>query len=69
MKRQETNHQNRVEIDLLTHQKNESPLFLDDKTLDVSASVLANIMLDFIRANDSNAKLTPKSVFKKEQKQ
>ena len=39
---------------------------LDDKTVDVSASVLANIMLDFIRVNDSNVKLTPKSVFRKE---
>ena len=42
---------------------------LDDETLTASASVLANMMLDFIRATDSNAKLTPKSVFKKEQKQ
>jgi len=69
LKRQESKQQNRVEIDLLTHEKNESPLFLDDETLSASASVLANMMLDFIRVNDSNIKLTPKSVFKKEQRQ
>ena len=68
MKRQESKQQNRVEIDLLTHEKQETPLYLDDKTLDVSASVLANMMLDFIRANDTED-LTPKSVFKKEQRQ
>ena len=65
MKRQESNHRNRVEINLLTHEKQESPLFLDDETLDVSATVLANMMLDFVRANGME-KLTPSNVFKKE---
>ena len=68
MKRQETNYRNRVEINLLTREKQESPLFLDDETLDVSATVLANMMLDFVRANGME-KLTPSNIFKKEQKQ
>lgn len=58
MKRQETNHRNRIEINLLTHKKQESPLFVDDETLDISATVLANMMLDFVRANGTE-KLTP----------
>ena len=68
MKRQESKHQNRVEINLLTHEKQQTQLYLDDETLDVSASVLANMMLDFVRANGTE-NLTPKSVFKKEQRQ
>lgn len=68
MKRQESKHQNRVEINLLTHEKQQTQLFLDDETLDVSASVLANMMLDFVRTNGTE-NLTPKSVFKKEQRQ
>lgn len=68
MKRQGTKQRNRVEINLLTHEKQESPLFLDDETLDVSATVLANIMLDFIRANGME-KLMPSNVFKKEKQE
>ena len=65
MKRQESNHRNRVEINLLTHEKQESPLFLDDETLDVSATVLANMMLDFVIANGME-NLTPRNVFRRE---
>ena len=68
MKRQESKHQNRVEINLLTHEKQQTQLYLDDETLDVSASVLANMMLDFVRTNGTE-NLTPKGVFKKEQRQ
>jgi len=68
LKRQESKHQNRVEINLLTHKKQESPLFLDDETLDVSATVFANMMLDFVRANGME-KLTPSNVFKKEKQE
>ena len=68
LKRQESKERNRVEINLLTHEKQQTQLFLDDETLGVSASVLANMMLDFVRVNGTE-KLTPKSVFKKEQKQ
>ena len=69
MKRQEFKHQNRVDIDLLTHEKQESPLELDDDTLNVSATVLANILLDFVRDKGSYDSLTPKNVFRKENKQ
>lgn len=69
MKRQELKYQNRVDIDLLTHEKQESPLELDDDTLNVSASVLANMLLDFVRDKGSYDSLTPKNVFRKENKQ
>lgn len=69
MKRQELKYQNRVDIDLLTHEKQESPLELDDDTLNVSATVLANMLLDFVRDKGSYDTLTPKNVFRKENKQ
>lgn len=69
MKRQELKYQNRVDIDLLTHEKQESPLELDDDTLNVSASVLANMLLDFVRDKGSYDSLTPNNVFRKENKQ
>ena len=69
MKRQELKYQNRVDIDLLTHEKQESPLELDDDTLNVSASVLANMLLDFVRDKGSYDSLTPKNVFSKENKE
>ena len=69
MKRQELKYQNRVDIDLLTHEKQESPLELDDDTLNISATVLANMLLDFVRDKGSYDSLTPKNVFRKENKQ
>ena len=69
MKRQELKYQNRVDIDLLTHEKQESPLELDDDTLNVSATVLANMLLDFVWDKGSYDSLTPKNVFRKENKQ
>lgn len=69
MKRQELKYQNRVDIDLLTHEKQESPLELDDDTLNVSTSVLANMLLDFVRDKGSYDSLTPNNVFRKENKQ
>ena len=69
MKRQELKYQNRVDIDLLTHEKQESPLELDDDTLNVSATVLANMLLDFVRDKGSYDSLTPKNVFRKENKE
>lgn len=69
MKRQELKYQNRVDIDLLTHEKQESPLKLGDDTLNVSATVLANMLLDFVRDKGSYDSLTPKNVFRKENKQ
>ena len=69
MKRQELKYQNRVDIDLLTHEKEESPLELDDDTLNISATVLANMLLDFVRDKGSYDSLTPKNVFRKENKQ
>ena len=69
MKRQELKYQNRVDIDLSTHEKQESPLELDDDTLNVSATVLANMLLDFVRTYGSYDTLTPKNVYRKESKQ
>ena len=69
MKRQELKYQNRVDIDLLTHEKQESPLELDDDTVNISATVLANMLLDFVRDKGSYDSLTPNNVFRKENKQ
>ena len=69
MKRQELKYQNRVDIDLLTHEKQESPLELDDDTLNISATVLANMLLDFVRDKGSYDNLTPNNVFRKENKE
>ena len=69
MKRQELKYQNRVDIDLLTHEKQESPLELDDDTLNISATVLANMLLDFVKDKGSYDSLTPNNVFRKENKQ
>ena len=60
---------NKVEINLSTNEVATSPLELDDETLTASASVLANMLLDFVRDNGSYDNLTPKNVFKKENKQ
>ena len=60
---------NKVEIDLSTNEVVTSPLELDDETLTASASVLANMLLDFVRDNGSYDNLTPKNVFRKENKQ
>ena len=69
MKRHYLDEFNKVEIDLSTNQVATSPLELDDETLTASASVLANMLLDFVRDNNSYENLTPKNVFRKENKQ
>ena len=69
MKRHYLDEFNKVEIDLSTNEVATSPLELDDKTLSTSASVLAKMMLDYIRDNGSYNNLTPKNVFRKENKQ
>lgn len=58
-----------MEIDLSTNEVATSLLELDDETLTASASVLANMLLDFVRDNNSYENLTPKNVFRKENKQ
>ena len=68
MKRHYLDEFNKVEIDLSTNEVATSPLELDDKTLTASASVLANMLLDFVRDNNSYENLTPKNVFRKENK-
>ena len=68
MKRHYLDEFNKVEIDLSTNQAATSPLELDDETLTSSASVLANMLLDFVRGNGSYDNLTPKNVFRKENK-
>ena len=69
MKRHYLDEFNKVEINLSTNEVATSPLELDDKTLSTSASVLAKMMLDFVRDNNSYDNLTPKNVFRKENKQ
>ena len=69
MKRHYLDEFNKVEIDLSTNEVAPSPLELDDETLTASASVLANMLLDFVRDNGSYDNLTPKNVFRKENKQ
>ena len=69
MKRHYLDEFNKVEIDLSTNEVASSPLELDDETLTASASVLANMLLDFARENNSYENLTPKNVFRKENKQ
>ena len=68
MKRNYLEEFNKVEINLSTNEVATSPLELDDETLTVSASVLANMLLDFVRDNNSYENLTPKNVFRKENK-
>ena len=69
MKRHYLDEFNKVEIDLSTNEVATSLLELDDETLTASASVLANMLLDFVRDNNSYENLTPKNVFRKENKQ
>ena len=69
MKRHYLDEFNKVEIDLSTNEVATSPFELDDETLTASASVLANMLLDFVRDNNSYENLTPKNVFRKENKQ
>ena len=69
MKRHYLDEFNKVEINLSTNEVATSPLELDDETLTASASVLANMLLDFARENNSYENLTPKNVFRKENKQ
>ena len=69
MKRHYLDEINKVEINLSTNEVATSPLELDDETLTASASVLANMLLDFVRDSGSYDNLTPKKVFRKENKQ
>ena len=69
MKRHYLEEFNKVEIDLSTNEVATSPLELDDETLTASASVLAKMMLDYVRDSDSYDNLIPKNVFRKENKQ
>ena len=69
MKRHYLDEFNKVEINLSTNEVATSLLELDDETLTASASVLANMLLDFVRDNNSYENLTPKNVFRKENKQ
>ena len=69
MKRHYLDEFNKVEIDLSTNEVATSPLELDDETLTANASVLANMLLDFVRDNNSYENLTPKNIFRKENKQ
>ena len=66
MTKKEIKSKNRVDIDLLTQEKQKLPLKLDEDTLNRSATVLANKLLDFVRVNGSNKKLTPQNIFRKE---
>ena len=69
MKRHYLDEFNKVEINLSINEVVTSPLELDDETLTASASVLANMLLDFVKDNGSYDNLTPNNVFRKENKQ
>ena len=69
MKRHYLDEFNKVEINLSTNEVATSPLELDDETLTSSASVLANMLLAFVRVDSSYDNLTPKNVFRKENKE
>ena len=69
MKRHYLDEFNKVEINLSTNEVVTLPLELDDETLTASASVLANMLLDFVKDNGSYDNLTPNNVFRKENKQ
>lgn len=69
MKRRKLENENQVDINLLTNEKQELPLNLSEETLIKSASVLAKMLLDFVRTNNSYNNLTPQNIFKKEKKE
>lgn len=54
--------QNCVKIDLQTKQTDCGNIYLPDEKLKASATILANIFLDYIRKGDMND-LTPNKVF------
>ena len=60
--------ENRVDIDLQTNRVQKSPLNLSDETLKVSATVLANKLLDYARRCGTYENMTPEHVFRKEEK-
>lgn len=60
--------ENRVDIDLRTNRVRKSPLNLSDETLKVSATVLANKLLDYVRMRGTYENMTPEQVFRKEEK-
>lgn len=60
--------ENRVDIDLRTNRIRESPLNLSDEEINVSATVLANKLLDYARRYGTYENMTPEQVFRKEEK-
>ena len=60
--------ENRVDIDLRTNRVRKSPLNLSDEALKVSATVLANKLLDYARRCGTYENMTPEQVFRKEEK-
>lgn len=60
--------ENRVDIDLRTNRVRKSPLKLSDEALNVSATVLANKLLDYARKSGTYENMSPEQVFKKEEK-
>ena len=60
--------ENRVDIDLRTNRIRESPLNLSDEEINVSATVLANKLLDYARRYGTYENMTLEQVFRKEEK-
>ncbi len=60
--------ENRVDIDLRTNRIRESPPNLSDEEINVSATVLANKLLDYARRYGTYENMTPEQVFRKEEK-
>ena len=60
--------ENRVDIDLRTNRVRKLPLNLSNEALNVSATMLANKLLDYVRKRGTYENMTPEQVFGKEEK-
>ena len=59
---------NTVEVDLSTGQTEKGRLNLPKERLEASASILANLLLDFVKGGGSTEELTPEKVFDRREK-
>ena len=59
---------NTVEVDLLTGQTEKGRLSLPKEKIETSASILANLLLDFVKGGGSTEELTPDKVFGRKEK-
>ena len=59
---------NIVEVNLLTRETEKGRLNLTKERLEASASILANLLLDFVKGGGSIEELTPEKVFGRREK-